>query len=115
MNAVDRLWRALRREHWESAAAQMHDHAVIRWPHTGERFDRASDYITAHRLDLGRTSVDVRRTIADRERVALLAVLTYPDQTWYCAAVYELHEARIASGIEVWTREGRDEIPPERA
>ena len=117
MNAVDRLWRAVRREDWESAAAQMHEFAVVRWPHTDERFDRAADYILAHRLDAQRRSaVDVRRTITEGLDVALWVVVTYPEgETWHCGAVYELHEARIAHAVEVWTRVGAEPVPRFRA
>ena len=113
MNAVERLWRALRREDWESAAIQLHEYAVVRWPHTNERFDRAADYVLAHRLDAERrTAVDVRRVITEGTDVALWVVVTYPDdETWHCAAVYELQEARIAHAVEVWAREGSEAVP----
>jgi hypothetical protein len=117
MNAVERLWRAVRREDWDSAAVQLHDYAVVRWPHTDERFDRAADYILAHRLDAARrTAVDVRRTISEGADVGLWVVVSYPDdETWHCAAVYELQEARISHAVEVWTREGSEPVPSFRA
>jgi hypothetical protein len=106
MNAVERLWRALRKEDWDGALAQLDEHAVIRWPHTDERFDRALGYITAHRLHGGRTQVDVRRVISEGRRAALWAVIVDATDTWHCAGVYELEDARIANGVEIWTREG---------
>jgi hypothetical protein len=112
MNAVERLWRALRRGDWPGAEKQLLEHVVIHWPHTGERFDRATDYVTAHRLDLQRTSVDVRRTITEGSNVGLLAVVTYEDETtWHLAATYELQAAHIAYGVEVWARDGGEPVP----
>jgi hypothetical protein len=106
MNSVERLWRALRKEDWDGALSQLQEHAVVRWPHTGERFDRAIDYVTAHRLHGGRTRVDVRRVISERRDVAVWVVVEDRQDTWHCAAVYELEEGRIVHAVEVWTREG---------
>jgi len=114
MNAVERLWRAIRREDWAAALAQLEEHAVIRWPHTDERFDRAEDYVVAHRLDAQRrAAVDVRRTVSEGYDVAVWAVVRYAedDETWHCAGVYELQNARIAHAVEVWTREGAEPVP----
>lgn len=117
MNAVERLWRAVRREDWDSALAQLHEYAVVRWPHTDERFDRAADYVLAHRFDAEhRTAVDVRRTITQGSDVALWAVVRYADDTiWHLAGFYELQEARISHAVEVWTREGAEPVPRTRA
>jgi limonene-1,2-epoxide hydrolase len=105
MNAVERLWRALRKDDWDAALAQLHEHAVIRWPHTGERFDRAIDYVTAHRLHGGRTRVDVRRVISESRDVAVYAVIGDAHDVWHVTGIYELQDGRIAHGTEVWTRE----------
>jgi hypothetical protein len=106
MNAVERLWRALRREDWEAAEAQLYENAVIRWPHTGERFDRAIDYITASRLHGARTRIDVRRVVSQGNDVGLWAVVEDAEGTWHCGAMYELQEERIHHATEVWTLEG---------
>ena len=106
MNAVERLWRAIRKEDWPAAQAQLREHVVIRWPHTDDRFDRAIDYITAHRLHGGRTRVDVRRVISEGKHVAVHAVIVDDGETWHCAGLYELQDGHIASGTEVYAREG---------
>jgi hypothetical protein len=106
MNAVERLWRAIRKDDWESAQAQLGEHAVVRWPHTGDRFDRAVDYITAHRLHGGRTRIDVRRFVADGKRVSVWVVIEDADGVWHLAGLYELQDGHIASGVELFTREG---------
>jgi hypothetical protein len=106
VNAVERLWRAIRKEDWPAAQAQLHEHAVIRWPHTDDRFDRAIDYITAHRLHGGRTRVDVRRVISEGKHVSVYAVIDDAGEVWYCGGIYELQDGHIASGTEIYTREG---------
>ena len=110
MNAVERLWRAIRKGDWEGARDQLDEHAVIRWPHTGDRFDRAVDYITAHRLDGGRTRVDVRRVLGEGRHVSVWAVIEDATDTWHCMGLYEVRDGRIAHGTEVYAREG--EHPP---
>jgi SnoaL-like domain len=110
VNAVERLWRALRKEDWAGVTGQLQEHAVIRWPHTGDRFDRAIDYVTAHRLQGGRSRVDVRRTLSEGKHVSVWAVIEDADGTWHCMGLYELRDGHIARGVEVYAREG--EHPP---
>jgi hypothetical protein len=105
MNAVERLWRALRKEDWATAEAQLYEHAVIRWPHSDDRFDRAVDYITAHRLHGGRTRVDVRRFVAEGKHVSVWVVIDDAEGVWHLGGLYELQEGHIANGIELFTRE----------
>ena len=52
MNPVDRLWRALRKGDFAAAQEQLDEHAVIRWPHSGDRFDRAVIWANATDDDL---------------------------------------------------------------
>ena len=44
--------------------------------------------------------------ISEGRRSALWAVVVDGTDTWHCAGIYELEDARIAHGVEVWTREG---------
>jgi hypothetical protein len=106
VNAVERLWRAIRKQDWDGALAQLDEHAVVRWPHTDDRFDRAIDYVTAHRLHGGRTRVDVRRTISEGRHVSVWAVIDDAEDTWHCLGLYELRDGHVATGVEVYAREG---------
>jgi hypothetical protein len=105
-NPVERFWHAVRRGDWETAHAQLHDHAVVRWPHSGDRFDRAIDYITAHRLHGGRTRVDVRGVIADGRQATAWVVIAAGDGVWHVGGFYELRDGRIVQGSEIFAREG---------
>jgi SnoaL-like domain len=105
MNAVERLWRAIRKDDWDSALAQLHEHAVIRWPHSDDRFDRAIDYITAHRLHGGRVRVDIRGVVAEGKQVTVWAVIEDAEGVWHLGGFYELRDGRIAQGVEIQARE----------
>jgi ketosteroid isomerase-like protein len=103
VNAVERFWRAVRREDWASAEQQLHDHVVVRHPHSGARYDRAWQYLDVHKLDRDRTSVDVREVVSEGKHVAVLVVVGHRDgPDWHCSAFYELQEGRIAHATEVW-------------
>lgn len=106
MNAVERLWRAIRRDDWDSAIEQLQEHAVIRWPHSGDRFDRAIDYVTAHRLHGGRTRIDVRGIATDGKQVTVWAVIEDAEGVWHLGGFYELRDGKIAQGVEIQAREG---------
>jgi hypothetical protein len=106
VNAVERLWRAIRKDDWDGALAQLHEHAVVRWPHSDDRFDRAIDYTTAHRLQGGRTRIDIRGIVAEGKQVTAWVVIDAADGTWHLGGFYELRDGRIAQGVELLTREG---------
>ncbi|HWI73143.1 MAG TPA: nuclear transport factor 2 family protein [Baekduia sp.] len=106
MNAVERLWRAIRKGDWDAALAQLHEHAVVRWPHSGDRFDRAIDYVTAHRLHGGRTRIDIRGVVAEGKQVTVWVVIEDEQGTWHLGGFYELRDGRIAQGVEIQAREG---------
>jgi hypothetical protein len=112
MNAVDRFWRAVRRNDWEAAEAQLLDRVVVRHPHDGARYDRARDYVDLHRFDTDRRSVDVRESISEGKRVAVLAVITHGDGTTrHVAGFYELHDGKIAHADELWTETAGEPSP----
>jgi hypothetical protein len=96
MNAVERLWRAIAREDYPAIAAQLHEHARIAWPHTGEHLS-ATEYVVRARL-AGEREVRVVRLLVDDERVAVHAVVDGQD----VGGFYDLQGARIGGGVEVW-------------
>jgi hypothetical protein len=105
-NPAERLWHAIRRGDWDTAQEQLHEHAVVRWPHSRDRFDRAADYIAAHRLHGGRTRVDVRGVVSEGRQVTVWAVIDDGEGSWHVGGFYELRDGRIAQGAEVFAREG---------
>ncbi len=115
MNAVERLWRALGRRDWASAERQLHPHARISWPHTGELFPDAEAYVTAIRLNPGTPTVHLERVVADERTISVLVRVERQDGERRCGGFYLLQEGRIASGTELWVATGARQIPPYRS
>ena len=97
MNAVERLWRGIARGDYSGIAAQLHEHARIEWPHTGESLS-ATEYVIRQRL-AGDREVHILRLLVDDERVAVHAEV----DGRAVGAFYDLQQSRIAAGVEIWT------------
>lgn len=97
MNAAERLWRGIAQRDYSAIAAQLHEHARIEWPHTGEHLS-AVEYLVRQRL-AGERRVHVVRVLTEEERVAVHAQVD--DRT--VGAFYDLQQGRIAAGVEIWT------------
>lgn len=105
MNAVERLWRALRKGDWASLRAQLDHGAVI------ERLDgsrlAADEYVAAARAAGVPEAVDVRRITGDGTVVAVEAAVVRSGARFRVLAIYDLHTGRIAGGTEAWARDAR--------
>jgi hypothetical protein len=97
LNAAERLWRGIANRDYPAIAAQLHEHARIDWPHSGEHLS-AVEYVVRQRL-AGARDVHVLRVLTDEERVAVHAQVD--DRT--VGAFYDLQQGRIAAGVEIWT------------
>jgi hypothetical protein len=97
MNAAERLWRALEQRDWNAASAQLHDHAMIEWPYSGQRLT-VDEYVVSLARRLGDLPVRVIRMAVTGELVALEA--TVGDAR--CAGFYDLHVARVEAATEYW-------------
>jgi limonene-1,2-epoxide hydrolase len=104
VNAAERLWRALARHDWEAARAQFHRSAVIERPVAGTRLG-VDEFLAAHRVDAARREGDFEllRALADGTAVVIEARVGERR----CAAIYDLHEGRIAGGVEYWAKPPR--------
>jgi hypothetical protein len=102
MNAVERLWRDLADRDWKRAEAQLHGHAVIEMPASGRRFDDREAYILHHAASSPDRVVSVRTVIHEGKRVAVHVTITTHGDVFHGAGFYELHEGRIAHGVELW-------------
>jgi hypothetical protein len=96
MNAVERLWRGIGARDFRAIAAQLHDHARIEWPHSGE-FLTAKEYVVRQRL-AGDRDVAVVRVLVEEERVAVHALVDGRN----VGGFYDLQQGRIALGVEIW-------------
>jgi hypothetical protein len=97
VNAPERLWRGIARGDYAAIAAQLHEHARIDWPHSGERLS-ATEYVVRQRL-AGERTIQIVRVLTDEERVAVHARVD--DRT--VGGFYDLQQGRIAAGVEIWT------------
>jgi hypothetical protein len=107
MNAAERLWRGLARHDWEAVRAQFHPTAIVErfgggWvgrPGSGARLD-VDEFLAAHRVDAahGEVEVEVLRSLTDGTACVIEARVGEAR----CAAIYDLHEGRIAGAVEYW-------------
>jgi hypothetical protein len=97
VNAAERLWRGIANRDYPAIAAQLHQHARIDWPHTGEHLT-AVEYVVRQRL-AGERKVKILRVLTDDERVAVHALV----DGRAVGAFYDLQQGRIAAGVEIWT------------
>jgi limonene-1,2-epoxide hydrolase len=99
MNAAERLWRALARRDWEGVRAQFHHSAMVERAGAGTRQD-VDEFIAAHRVAAGRgeDEIEVLRSAVDG-RTALIEARVGDRR---CAAIYDLHDGRIAGAVEYW-------------
>jgi hypothetical protein len=104
MNAVDRLWRALDHGDWAAMAAQLGRGARIERP--GEDTLGAEDYVAWHRAAGAPESVRRRRSVGDGTIVAFEAGVERGGERFRVLALYDLHDARVRGGTEVWVPEG---------
>ena len=105
MNCVERLWRALAVQDWETAEAELHPNALVEWPHTGERFATRDAFIEVHRAFPGPWTLDVRRIITEGRSIASEVVVRSGEDTWYVASFFTLGDGRIQQAVEYWVAE----------
>ena len=99
MNAAERLWRGLARRDWEAVRAQFHASATIERAGAGTRQD-VDEYVAAHRVAAarGEGEIEVLRSVVDGKTAVIEARVG--DRR--CAAIYAVHDGRIAGAVEYW-------------
>jgi ketosteroid isomerase-like protein len=99
MNAAERLWRALERRDWEGVRAQFHASATVERAGAGTRQD-VDEFIAAHRVAAarGEDDIEVLRSVVDGRAQVIEARVG--DRR--CAAIYDVHDGRIAGAVEYW-------------
>jgi ketosteroid isomerase-like protein len=102
MNPVERLWRALATQDWETARSEMHPNVTVEWPRTGESFQGCDAFLEVHRALPGPWTLDVRRVISEGRDVASDVVVRSGGDTWYVASFFTLRDGRIHYAVEYW-------------
>ncbi len=104
MNAVERLWRALGEGDWTAMTAQLGPGAEIERP--GDAALPAAEYVAWHRAAGAPDAIRRRRTVGDGTIFALEATVDRGGERFRVVALYDLHDARIRGGTEVWAPGG---------
>jgi ketosteroid isomerase-like protein len=104
VNAAERLWRGLARHDWEAVRAQFHASAVVEQADAGTR-QAVQEYVAARRVAAarGEDEIEVLRSVVDGKAAVIEARVG--DQR--CAAIYDLHDGRIAGAVEYWAPPAR--------
>jgi len=105
VNPVERLWKALAEQDWQTARAELHPQVVVEWPHTGERFASCDAFLEVHRAFPGPWTLDVRRIVSEGRDIASEVVVRSGEDTWYVASFFGLRDGRIQSAVEYWVAE----------
>jgi len=111
-SVVERLWDAMRSRDWDRVEDVIAPHAVIEWPHTGERFASRDAYVAVNRGYPEDWDIALKRVIGDQDRVAALIVVDQDGHALHCCAFYDLFDGRIVSGVEYWVTAGAVELAP---
>lgn len=103
-NAVARLWAALADGDRERAAAELHEHVTVAWPHTGERFESREAFLEVHFAVPGRRAIALCRVVTQGRSVATEATVSGDAASWAVASFYGLHDGRILHAVEYWVQ-----------
>jgi ketosteroid isomerase-like protein len=100
VNAAERLWRGLARHDWEAVRAQFHASAVVELAGAGTR-QGVDEFVATRRVAAasGEGDIEVLRSVVDG-RVTVIEARVGDRR---CACIYDLHDGRIAGGVEYWT------------
>lgn len=102
MNAVARLWDALGAGDLARAADELHPHAVVTRPHTGERFASREAYLASYAELLAGRRLEVRHVVTEGRTVATEVVIEGEGRAWAVASFFRLHDGRILQAVEYW-------------
>lgn len=112
---VRKLYEAYQARDWESAAALVHEDAVLEMPATGERLSGRAGVIDFQRAypelwgDLA-----VLRVVGQGDTAAAEIEVVAPDATFRLAAFWRAEGELLRDGAEYWITVGGEEPPPTR-
>jgi ketosteroid isomerase-like protein len=101
MNTVQRLWAALATGDWDRAAAEMHPHVIVEWPHTGQRFQNRDAFLAFHTAIPGQRSIEIVRIVTEGRSVASETRIS-GDEDWSVASFFSLLDGRVLHAVEYW-------------
>ena len=110
-SVVVRLWEQFQARRWDDAGKQLHEAFVAEWPHTGERIRGRRNFIELNRNYPEPWSIEIRRVVAEGDRLALEAAVSHPGGVAHAAGFYELQGRKIVRATEYWV-DARSQAPP---
>ena len=112
---VRRLYKAYGARDWDSAAARVHEDAVLEMPATRERLhgrDGVIGFQRAYPEPWG--DLSVLRVVGEGDTAAAEIEVVAPDATFRMAAFWRREDGLLRDGVEYWITVGGDEPPPTR-
>jgi len=113
---VRKLYEAYQARDWETAAAVLHQDAVVVMPATNERLTGRASVVEFQR-SYPEPWGDLRvvHVVADRGSAAAEIAVVAAEATYRMAAFWRVGDGLLCEGIEYWITVGGEEPPPERA
>ena len=100
---VSNLWKAFEAHDWDGAQALMTPDAVVEWPHSGERFTSAADFIEMNRHHPAPNwHIVVKRIVAEGDTVVSEVWVPTDAEPAFVTSFFELRHSKIAKITEYW-------------
>jgi ketosteroid isomerase-like protein len=100
---VERLWEAFEARDWDGAQALLTGDAVVEWPHSGERFVGAANFIEMNRRHPAPNwHIAVKRMVAEGDLVVSEVWVPTDEQPAFVTSFFEIKNGRIARIVEYW-------------
>jgi ketosteroid isomerase-like protein len=100
---VAQLWEAFELRDWEAVRALLAENLVVEWPHSGERFVGAVNFIEMNRRHPAPNwHIAVKRIVAEGDTVVSEVWVPTDAQPAFVTSFFEMNEGRIARIVEYW-------------
>jgi ketosteroid isomerase-like protein len=102
-DVVAELWRRFEGRDWEGARALLADDLIVEWPHSGERFVGAANFIEMNRRHPAPNwHIRVRRILVDGDQVVSEVWVPTDAQPAFVTSFFDMQDGKIARMTEYW-------------
>jgi ketosteroid isomerase-like protein len=100
---VAQLWERFEARDWDGAQTLMAPEAIVEWPHSGERFVGAANFIEMNRRHPAPNwHIRVKRIVAEGDQVVSEVWVPTDDQPGFVTSFFEIRDGQIARITEYW-------------
>jgi ketosteroid isomerase-like protein len=100
---VAELWEAFEARDWERAQGLLDEDVVVEWPHSGERFVGAANFIEMNRRHPAPNwHIRVQRILVEGDQAVSEVWVPTDAQPAFVTSFFELRDGRIARITEYW-------------